>query len=108
MRGPVGEAASESCGKLTRDGVPCLRRLTFQSFCLQPPPVVSGSICFAPELTIFHLGIPVCRVRWHFGLRRYLAGSPQRQAESSSLSCGPIVHFQLLSTSSYENAVTFS
>ena len=34
-------------------------------------------------------------------------GPPQRQAESSSLSCGPIVHFRLLSTSG-KNSVTFS
>ncbi len=94
--------------KLTRDGVPCFLRLTFQSFCLQPPLVASGSICFLPELTICDLDHPVCRDRWHLGLRQFLAGSPQRQAESSSLACGPIVHFQLLSTSSCKNAVTFS
>jgi hypothetical protein len=41
------------------------------------------------------------------GLRRYLAGSPRRQAESSSLSYGPVVHLQLLSTPSHEDAVTF-
>ena len=61
VRGPMGEAASDSRNKLTRDGVPCLRRLTFQSFCLQPPPVVSGSICLVPELTICNLVYPVCR-----------------------------------------------
>jgi hypothetical protein len=94
--------------QLTRDGVPCLPRLTLQSFCLQPPPVASGSICLIPELTIYDLENPVCRERWHLGLRQFLAGSPQRQAESSSLACGPIVHFQLLSTSSCKNAVTFS
>ncbi len=43
-----------------------------------------------------------------FGLRHSLAGSPRRQAESSSLTYGLVVHFQLLSTSSHENAVTFS
>ena len=41
------------------------------------------------------------------GLRRYLAGSPRQPAESSSSSCGPAVHLQLLSTPSHEDAVTF-
>ena len=41
------------------------------------------------------------------GLRRYLAGSPRQPAESSSSSCGPAVHLQLLSTPSREDAVTF-
>ena len=107
VRGPLGEAASETNDRQTSDGVPCLMRLTFHTFRLQPPPAVSGEICFPPEPAICRLGIPVCRVRWYPGLRRYLAGSPQRQAESSSLSCGPYVHFQLLSTSSCKNAVTF-
>ncbi len=42
-------------------GVPCLMRLTFQSFCLQTPPAVPGSICFHPGLTICDLGNPGCR-----------------------------------------------
>jgi len=42
-----------------------------------------------------------------FGLRLYPAGSPRQPAESSSSSCGPIVHLQLLSTPSREDAVTF-
>ena len=42
------------------------------------------------------------------GLHLSLAGSPRRQAESSSSSYGLVVHLQLLSTSSHENAVTFS
>ena len=37
----------------------------------------------------------------------YLAGWPRQPAESSSLSCGPAVHLQLLSTPSHEDAVTF-
>jgi hypothetical protein len=41
------------------------------------------------------------------GLRHFLAGSPRQPAESSSLSCGPVVHLQLLSTPSHEDAVTF-
>ncbi len=41
------------------------------------------------------------------GLRHYLAGSPRQPAESSSSSCGPVVHLQLLSTPSHEDAVTF-
>ena len=41
------------------------------------------------------------------GLRLYPAGSPRQPAESSSSSCGPIVHLQLLSTPSCEDAVTF-
>ena len=40
------------------------------------------------------------------GLRHYLAGSPRQPAESSSSSCGPAVHLQLLSTPSHEDAVT--
>jgi hypothetical protein len=42
-----------------------------------------------------------------FRLRLFLAGSPRQSAESSSLSCGPTVHLQLLSTPSHEDAVTF-
>ena len=41
------------------------------------------------------------------GLRHFLAGSPRQPAESSSSSCGPVVHLQLLSTPSHEDAVTF-
>ena len=40
------------------------------------------------------------------GLRHLAAGSPRRQAESSSSSYGLAVHLRLLSTSSHENAVT--
>ena len=42
-----------------------------------------------------------------FGLRHLLAGSPRQPAESSSSSCGPVIHLQLLSTPSHEDAVTF-
>jgi len=42
------------------------------------------------------------------GLHLSLAGSPRRPAESSSSSYGLAVHLRLLSTSSHENAVTFS
>ena len=41
------------------------------------------------------------------GLRPSLAGSPRQSAESSSSSCGPVIHLQLLSTPSHEDAVTF-
>jgi len=68
----MGEAAPETLNEQTRDGSPCLKRLTFQSFRLQPPLVASGSICFPPELTIRDLDHPVCRDRWHLGLRRTL------------------------------------
>jgi hypothetical protein len=40
------------------------------------------------------------------GLRLFLAGSPRQPAESSSSSCGPVIHLQLLSTPSHEDAVT--
>ena len=50
-------------------------------------------------------GVPGVR---HLELRHYLAGSPRRKAESSSSSYGLLFHFQLLPTSSHENAVTFS
>jgi hypothetical protein len=42
-----------------------------------------------------------------FGLRHWLAGSPRQPAESSSSSYGPVIHLQLLSTPSCEDAVTF-
>jgi hypothetical protein len=41
------------------------------------------------------------------GLRHYLTGSPRQPAESSSSSCGPVIHLPLLSTPSHEDAVTF-
>src|SRR4029079_1188008 len=41
------------------------------------------------------------------GLRHLSAGSPASQAESSSLSYGLVVHFQLLSTPFRKDAVTF-
>jgi hypothetical protein len=42
-----------------------------------------------------------------FGLRLRLEGSPSRPAESRSLSYGPMVHLQLLSTPPRGDAVTF-
>jgi hypothetical protein len=42
------------------------------------------------------------------GLRHYVAGSPGHQAESSSLSYGPVSRFRLLPTSPHGDAVTFS
>jgi hypothetical protein len=56
-------------------------------------------------------GLPTAslsRTKASFGLRHCLAGSPRQPAESSSSSCGPAVHFPLLSTPSHEDAVTFS
>ena len=41
------------------------------------------------------------------GLRQLLAGSPRRQAESSSSSYGLAVLLPLLSTPSHDDAVTF-
>ena len=41
------------------------------------------------------------------GFAHSLAGSPQRLAESSFLSCGRLFHFQLLSTPTFVDAVTF-
>ncbi len=42
------------------------------------------------------------------GLRLWPAGSPQREAESSSFCYGLVVHLQLLSTPPHGDAVTFS
>ncbi len=55
-------------------------------------------------------GLPtasLARTTASLGLRLFLAGSPRQPAESSSSSCGPAVHLQLLSTPSHEDAVTF-
>ena len=41
------------------------------------------------------------------GLRQSVAGSPQRQAESSSSSCGLVVRLRLLFTLPRGNAITF-
>ena len=46
----MGEAAAEVLDELAHAGVPCLLCLTFQSFCLQPPHVAFGSICFLSEV----------------------------------------------------------
>ena len=59
----------------------------------------------ADRVLPWYPGVPGVR---HLGLRHYLAGSPRRKAESSSSSYGLLFHFQLLPTSSHENAVTFS
>ena len=77
-----------------------------------PPPT---TCCRLRDLVWFCPGAyrAVCRphpfrgTRASFGLRHYLAGSPRQPAESSSSSCGPAVHLQLLSTPSREDAVTF-
>ncbi len=76
------------------------RHQAFRAFRLQPPLVAPGSVCFSPGLTAFS--------RRHLGLRPSLAGSPRRQAESSFLSCGLLVHLRLLPTSPRGDAVTFS
>lgn len=61
-----------------------------------------------PREGLLTVRIPYVGTPASLGLRHYLAGSPRRQAESSSSSYGPIVHLQLLSTPSREDAVTFS
>ena len=88
---------------------PCFPYQTFQPFCLQPLVVAPGTWSgFDPELTARNLSVAsLSGTLASLGLRRYLAGSPRQPAESSSSSCGPAVHLQLLSTPSREDAVTF-
>src|SRR5262245_14860425 len=88
--------------------MPC----TFRPFRRQPPLVVqcawSGFITPAYRRT-FLIGMPqpLIGIGASFGFRLYLAGSPRRQAESRSLSCGRVVHLLLLPTSPHGDAVTF-
>ena len=92
---------------------PCLRVRTVPPFRPQPPVV-------APEPWSGFRGVRAYRMpafrgtrhphHWgktSVGLRHYLAGSPQPQAESGSSSCGPVVHLPLLSTPPHGDAVTF-
>src|SRR3989304_2953309 len=75
---------------------------TFPSFRRQPPDVLHDRFRMLP------LSVMDSRVRPRSGLRLWLAGSPQRPAESRSSSYGPMVHLRLLPTSPHGDAVTFS
>ena len=86
-----------------------------------PPrsPCVTGTafLTIPPPITLRDAAVPFTRypserrpVPRHAGargprLRTWLAGSPSRQAESSSSSCGLVVHLLRLSTSSHDDAV---
>jgi hypothetical protein len=74
---------------------------------LLPPPgpglVLARSL---PRDTVLHRSHP----SWGLGVvwaSPYLAGWPRQPAESSLSSCGPVIHLQLLSTPSHEDAVSF-
>jgi hypothetical protein len=73
----------------------------FPSFRRQAPDAPRYRFCTLP-LTV--PGLPTCK---SYGLRLWLAGSPQRPAELRSSSYGPTVHLQLLPTSPRGDAVSF-
>jgi len=64
-----------------------------------PPPTTACAPTIALTTTS---AWPVC-----FRLRHLVEGSPSHAAESSSLSCRPIFHLQLLPTPSHDDAVPF-
>ena len=71
-----------------------------EPFCLQTPHVPPSPLSHAtPQLD----GFPLTGS----GLHHWLAGSPGRQAESSSSACGLVPHLQLLPTPPRGDAVTF-
>ena len=72
----------------TRAGLPVFGRQTVRSFRLQPPTVVPTRFWgfFASGLPDHATVVALLRGHASIGLRQYLAGSPQRSAESSSLS----------------------
>ena len=71
---------------------------------LLPPP--RSGLVFPRSLPRGRPTASLSRTTASLGLRHYLAGSPRQPAESSSSSCGPVIHLQLLSTPSHEDAVT--
>ena len=96
-------------------GSPCLLRLTFRPFRLQPPPRHFAAIGLSRYITVG--GSPRLSLqadfagRWdHFArtrVRTFLADSPTGLAESSShMHYGLVIHLRLLSTLPYGNAVT--
>jgi hypothetical protein len=92
----------------TRPGLPASYYRTLRPFRLQPPAAASGLVWFDPgAYRAVCQPHPFLGTRASLGLRLFLAGSPRQPAESSSSSCGPAVHLQLLSTPSREDAVTF-
>ena len=106
--GPVGEAAPAHLDRTTRRGVPCLLRLTFLSFRLQPPAAVPGLICLSPGPTISAL---VSRCAGTDGILGFASVSQARHDDwpnrvrqpadrkfASSCSPPPLTRTQLLST----------
>ncbi len=87
--------------------VSLLHPTVFRAFCLQPPLVAPGSVCFPPGLTVCYLGHPVCRDRTASGA----SPVPSRLATTTGriefLAYGLLVHFRLLPTSPCGDAVTF-
>ncbi len=81
---------------------------TFPPFHLHPPVVATGIwFGFDPERTARSATAFLSRNQSVVWASPSLGGWPRQPAVSSSLSCGPAVHLQLLSTSSHEDAVTF-
>ena len=85
---PYGGGCSRRVDEcLTVVGSPCVLRLTFGPFRLQPPGVRLRDLpVFSSELTICHLVDPVCRGRWHLELRLSLAGSPRMPGRNEFVS----------------------
>ena len=94
--------------RTTRRGVPCLLRLTFLSFRLQPPAAVPGLICLSPGPTISAL---VSRCAGTDGILGFASVSQARHDDwpnrvrqpadrkfASSCSPPPLSRTQLLST----------
>ena len=85
-----------ACAGCAPVALPSSRRLAFRAFCPQTP-MRSCSVYTTPQ-----------RSRPFVGLRLFHAGSPVASAETGSCSYGLLVHFQVLSTPSREDAVPFS
>ena len=82
---------------------------TFPPFRLQPPVAVPGIGLVSPRSLPRSLpAASLTRDKSVTWASPYLGGWPRQPAESSSSSYGSAVHLQLLSTSSHEDAVTFS
>lgn len=95
--GPLTPADVSRAGRSPR-----FTHITFRPFCLQPRPCPLLPLAD----TISQQGR--CALLHESRLRRSLAGSPKHVRRIEFLSYGPVVRFQLLSTSSRNDAVSFS
>ena len=89
---------------------PSLSHPDFSSlwYLFRSPCFTSSSLPTVPSPTTPRRpGAQTCLLSARYWLRHSLAGSPQRQAESSSSSYGPVFHLQLLPTPPHGDAVTF-